>query len=74
MQYLISLNGYHLDEDGKTILNADNNVVSANELEEASKNLVMYYYIKQWTGELPNTYIGTNDFYEMFAAIIANKT
>lgn len=74
LQYLISLNGYHLHEDGKTILNADNIVVSAKELEEASKNLVMYYYIKQWTGELPNTYIGTNNFYEMFAAIIANKT
>ena len=73
LQYLISLNGYHLDEDGKTILNADNNVVTAQELEEASKNLIMYYYIKQWTGELPSTYIGTSDFYEIFASLIASN-
>ena len=32
-------------------------------------NLLLYYYILQWNGELPETYFSSNDFYQMLAAL-----
>lgn len=40
---------------------------------EDIKNLLMYYYILKWNGELPETYFGTENFYELLASL-ANKT
>lgn len=34
------------------------------------KNLLMYYYIMKWNGELPQTYIGTEELYNMLAAAL----
>jgi regulator of protease activity HflC (stomatin/prohibitin superfamily) len=73
MQKLIALNGYHFAEDNTTILDSDNNVVSADDLKTATQNLLLYYYIQQWSGELPDTYIGTSDFYEIFQSILAEQ-
>lgn len=36
---------------------------------EDIQNLILYYYVLQWNGELPNTYIGTQDFYELLATL-----
>ncbi|MBQ8415940.1 MAG: prohibitin family protein [Clostridia bacterium] len=32
-------------------------------------NLLLYYYILQWNGELPETYFSSDDFYQMLAAL-----
>ena len=34
------------------------------------RNLLMYYYILEWNGELPQTYIGTEELYNMLAAAL----
>ena len=39
---------------------------------EDIRNLILYYYVLQWNGELPNTYIGTQDFYELLASLGAS--
>ena len=72
LQYLISINGYHLDDDGQTILNAEGIAVTPEELKIATQNLLLYYYINGWSGDLPTTYIGTNDFYELFKTILGD--
>ncbi len=72
LQKLIALNGYHLADDGTTILDSDNNIVSSNDLKEAAQNLLLQEYLNAWNGQLPNTYIGTNDFAEIFKAILTN--
>ena len=33
------------------------------------QHLLMYYYILQWNGELPETYFSSNDFYQLLAAL-----
>ncbi len=33
------------------------------------QHLLLYYYILQWNGELPETYFSGNDFYQMLAAL-----
>lgn len=60
LQYLLSLNGYHLSEDKTTILDADGKTVTAEQLDEATKNLLKYYYILQWDGKLPSVIAGDN--------------
>lgn len=37
--------------------------------QEDIHNLLVYYYILQWNGTLPETYFGTEDFYSMLAAL-----
>ncbi len=37
--------------------------------DEDLHNLLLYYYILQWDGKLPETYFSTDDFYAMLAAI-----
>ena len=70
LQKLISLNGYHLDEDGTTVLNSNNEIVTSEDLKSATQNLLLQEYLKSWNGELPSTYIGTSDFAEIFKTII----
>ena len=41
----------------------------ANLTNEDIENLLIYYYILQWNGELPETYIGTEDFYALLASL-----
>ncbi len=36
---------------------------------EDIQNLLLYYYILQWNGELPETYFSSDDFYQMLAAL-----
>lgn len=38
--------------------------------ESLTEELLVYYYIMAWNGELPETYIGTNDFYAIFQALV----
>ena len=40
---------------------------------EDLENLLMYYYIQAWNGELPTTYFGSDDFYALLAAFAASK-
>lgn len=40
-----------------------------NLTDEDINSLLVYYYILQWNGELPETYIGTEDFYAMLTAL-----
>lgn len=34
------------------------------------ENLLMYYYILKWNGELPSTYVGAEDFYKVLSAVV----
>ena len=36
---------------------------------EDIQHLLMYYYVLQWNGELPETYFSSGDFYQMLAAL-----
>ena len=45
-----------------------------NLTDDDVENLLVYYYILQWNGELPETYIGTEDFYAMLAALATKGT
>lgn len=38
--------------------------------QEDFENLLMYYYIMQWNGELPSTYVGADDFYKLLSAVV----
>lgn len=38
-----------------------------NPTEKDIEQLLMYYYIQKWSGELPDTYIGTEELYGMLA-------
>ena len=61
LQRLASLNGWTVvsGEDGiNRLYKADGDEVTAEELKEGTKNLVQYYYIEQWNGILPETYVG----------------
>ena len=40
-----------------------------NLTQEDIHNLLVYYYILQWNGTLPETYFGSEDFYSMIAAL-----
>ena len=40
-----------------------------NLTEEDIEHLLVYYYILQWNGELPETYIGTEDFYALLSSL-----
>ena len=73
LQELISLNGYHLGEDGTTVLDSNNQVVDSEDLKQATQNLLLQKYLNAWNGELPNTYIGTNDFADIFKALLDSQ-
>ena len=38
--------------------------------QEDVENLLMYYYIQKWSGNLPETYIGSTELYNMLAAAL----
>lgn len=49
----------------KTILAKDPENLTDEDLE----HLLLYYYILQWDGKLPETYIGSEDFYSLLLAL-----
>jgi len=44
-----------------------------NLTNEDIEQLLIYYYILQWDGKLPETYLGSDDFYALLAALGASK-
>lgn len=62
LQRLASINGWTVVLDAKTGLNtlykADGTEVTDEELKVGAENLIMYYYIQQWDGKLPETMLG----------------
>lgn len=61
LQRLASINGWTVlqNEDGlNELYKADGSIVTAEELRVGTKKLVEYYYIQQWNGILPETYVG----------------
>ena len=62
LQRLASINGWTVVYDETTGLNtlykADGTEVTDEELKIGAKNLIQYYYIQQWDGELPETMLG----------------
>lgn len=40
-----------------------------NLTDEDLENLLLYYYIQKWDGQLPTTYFSSDDFYAMLAAL-----
>jgi regulator of protease activity HflC (stomatin/prohibitin superfamily) len=62
LQRLASINGWSVvlnDETGlHTLYKADGTEVTADELKVGAENLIKYYYIQQWNGEMPNTMLG----------------
>lgn len=60
LQRLASINGWTVvqtDEGINELYKADGSAVSAEELKEGTKKLIEYYYIEQWNGVLPETYV-----------------
>ena len=49
----------------RDILSAD----PENLTNEDLHNLLVYYYILQWDGKLPETYFSSDDFYQLIAAL-----
>ena len=37
--------------------------------DEDIKNLILYYYVEKWDGKLPETYIGSEDFFKLVTSI-----
>lgn len=62
LQRLASINGWTVVLDEETGLNtlykADGTKVTEEELKIGAENLIMYYYIQQWDGKLPETMLG----------------
>ena len=50
-----------MSQEQNTIYKADGTTVSADELKEGTKKLIEYYYIEQWNGVLPETYVSEGD-------------
>ena len=57
---------------GRLLLDSNNQVVSSADLKQATQNLLLQKYLSAWNGELPNTYIGTNDFADIFKALLGS--
>ncbi|MBQ8310323.1 MAG: prohibitin family protein [Clostridia bacterium] len=52
-------------EQVRQVLLKDKNEIDNDDIQ----HLLLYYYILQWNGELPETYFSSNDFYQMLAAL-----
>ena len=64
MQRLASINGWSVvtGEDGiNRLVKSDGTDVSSEELKRGTEKLIEYYYIEQWNGVLPETYVGEKD-------------
>ncbi|MBP5242381.1 MAG: prohibitin family protein [Clostridia bacterium] len=61
LQRLASINGWTVvltDEGINELYKADGTQVTAEELKIGSEKLIEYYYIEQWNGILPETFVG----------------
>ena len=62
LQRLASINGWTAvcnEETGlNTLYKADGTEVTTDELKIGAENLIQYYYIQAWNGELPETMLG----------------
>jgi len=61
LQRLAALNGWTVVEDESGVnklYKSDGTEVTSAELTEGTKKLIQYYYIEQWNGILPDTYVG----------------
>ena len=62
LQRLASINGWTVVSDEETGINklykADGSAVTEEELKIGTEKLIQYYYIEQWNGILPETYVG----------------
>ena len=64
MQRLAAINGWSVvtnNEGINELYKADGSVVSAEELKIGAEKLITYYYIEQWDGILPKTYVSGDD-------------
>lgn len=64
LQRLASINGWTVianDEGINVLYKADGTQVTAEELKVGSQKLIDYYYIEQWDGKLPETFVGDGD-------------
>ena len=41
----------------------------ANLTKDDIEHLLLYYYVQQWNGELPDTYFSSEDFYQLLASL-----
>ena len=61
LQKLASLNGWTVvagDDGINRLYKADGTEVTAEELKAGTQKLIQYYYVEQWNGILPETYVG----------------
>ena len=61
LQRLASINGWTVitnDSGVNELIKADGEKVTAEELKIGTEKLIQYYYIEQWNGILPETYVG----------------
>lgn len=65
LQRLASINGWTVVADEESGINklykVDGSEVTSEELKIGAENLTRYYYIQQWNGILPETYVGDSD-------------
>lgn len=53
----------------------DTLAVNAEDLtDDDIRNLLLYYYTLQWNGQLPETYFGSSDFYQILAGLLAQRS
>ena len=64
LQRLASINGWTVvtNENGiNTLVKANGEIVSAEELEIGSKKYMQYQFLETWNGEYPNYYVGSDN-------------
>lgn len=71
LQRLAAINGWTVkEEDGiYHVYKPNGTEVSDEELKVGAQTLISYYYIMQWDGKLPETYVGSEDFINMILAL-----
>lgn len=37
------------------------------------RNLILYYYVEKWNGDLPDTYLGSEDFFKLLSSVSGNQ-
>lgn len=61
LQRLASINGWTVvtgDDGINKLYKADGSAVTSEELKVGTQKLIQYYYVEQWNGTLPETYVG----------------
>lgn len=71
LQRLAAINGWTVrEEEGIYHVYKPNGIeVSDEELKVGAQTLISYYYVMQWDGKLPETYVGSEDFIKMILAL-----